>query len=189
VKPSRRDVLEALAESLDIAAVLERYPALGRDGLKALLRDEAEGRTGSPPPAAAAGKLVAYVDGAARGNPGKAGAGVVIRDASDNVIEKQSLFLGEATNNTAEYKALLLALRRARELGASALQVYSDSELLVHQINGRYRIRASHLQSLCQEAIRLMKDIGTVDVSHISRENNSDADEMANRAIDEAPKG
>ena len=85
-------------------------------------------------------------------------------------------------------KALILALRRAGELGIPSLQVYSDSELLVHQINGRYRVRAPHLQKLCQEAIRLMRDIGEVNISHIPREKNAEADEQANRAIDQSLK-
>lgn len=186
---SRRAVLEALAASLDTGEVLRKFPDLGQSALSRILLEAAAACAGEAPPPAASGKLTAFVDGAARGNPGKAGAGVVIRDQSGAIIEKKSLFLGEATNNTAEYKALLLALRRAKELGASSLQVYSDSELLVHQINGRYRVRVAHLQALCQEAIRLMKDVGSVNISHIPREKNSDADEMANRAIDEANIG
>jgi ribonuclease HI len=187
VKHSPRDVLKALAAHLDVEAVLRAFPGLGRTGLSRILF-EAAAAGGAPGPVVK-GKLTAFVDGAARGNPGRAGAGVVIKDENGAVLEKQSLFLGEATNNTAEYRALLLALRRARELGATSLQVFSDSELLVQQINGRYRVRVAHLQALCQEAIRLMKDVGSVNVSHIPREKNSDADEMANRAIDEAPKG
>lgn len=188
MREPRRTVLEALAARLDVEEVLAEFPDLDRNGLSRILL-EAAAQCVETPPTVVSGKLTAFVDGAARGNPGKAGAGVVIRDGSGAVIERQSLFLGEATNNTAEYKALLLALRRAKELGASSLQVYSDSELLVHQINGRYRVRADHLQALCQEAIRLTKNFESVNISHIPREKNSDADEMANRAIDEAAKG
>lgn len=186
MRPDDREVLEALALSLDPAAVLGRFPDLGREGLRRVLREAA-----SRVPAAATGEksdglsLVAYIDGAARGNPGEAGAGVILKDGAGNMVDKIAFYLGRATNNTAEYRALLLALRRARELGAAALQVYSDSELLVHQINGRYRVRVPHLQELCQEAIRLMRDIGRVNVSHVPRERNTEADEQANRAIDQ----
>ena len=177
-------VLEALAEGLDVESVLEKFPGLGREGLRSILGEAARvarpGRKGQ--------KIVAFVDGAARGNPGEAGAGVVFKDAEGNVVERHALYLGTATNNMAEYKALILALRRAGELGVASLQVYSDSELLVNQINGRYRVRVPHLQELCQEAIRLMRAVGRVNVSHIPRGNNAEADEQANIAIDQSVK-
>jgi ribonuclease HI len=185
VKPDPRSVLEALAESLDAAAVIDLFPGLDRKGLTDIIMAAAS--KASPSRKEKEG-LVAFIDGAARGNPGEAGAGVVLKDRGGTDVEKIALYLGRATNNMAEYKALLLALQRARELGVKSLQVYSDSELLVHQINGRYRVRAPHLQKLCQEAIRLMRDFGTVNISHISREKNAEADEQANRAIDQSLK-
>jgi ribonuclease HI len=183
--PDSRLVLEALARNLDVEEVLKAFPGLDRESLGAMI-----GEAASRVPAARGegGKLVAYVDGAARGNPGEAGAGVVFKDASGGVVEKIALYLGKATNNMAEYKALLLALQRARELGVESLQVYSDSELLVNQINGRYRVRVPHLQKLCQEAIRLLRDFGDVNISHVPREKNAEADEQANRAIDQSLK-
>lgn len=177
-------ILEALAEDLDVESVLERFPDLGREGLRSILGEAARAaRPGRP-----GQKIFAFVDGAARGNPGEAGAGVVFKDAEGNVVERHALFLGTATNNMAEYKALILALRRAGELGVTSLQVYSDSELLVNQINGRYRVRVPHLQELCQEAIRLMRAVGRVNVSHIPRGKNAEADEQANIAIDQSAK-
>lgn len=177
-------VLKALAEDLDVESVLEKFPGLGREGLRSILVEAARvarpGRKGQ--------KIIAFVDGAARGNPGEAGAGVVFKDAEGNVVERHALYLGTATNNMAEYKALILALRRAGELGVASLQVYSDSELLVNQINGRYRVRVPHLQVLCQEAIRLMRGVGRVNISHIPREKNAEADEQANIAIDQSAK-
>lgn len=185
---SREDrlILEALSQTLDIEAVLERFPGLGREGLRRVLTQAAEG---FPLPRRPGEKMIAYIDGASRGNPGEAGAGVVFKDLQGNVLENISHYLGRATNNSAEYKALILALRRAREMGAGSLQVYSDSELLVNQINGRYRTRVQHLQRLCQEAIRLIREIGRVNVSHIRREDNLEADELANQAIDQSLKG
>jgi len=183
VKGKSRAVVESLARTLDVEAVLGEFPGLDRNGLRRIL---AEAASRLPSPGQGNKGLVAYVDGAARGNPGAAGAGVILKDGEGNVVEKVALYLGKATNNMAEYKALILALERARELGASSLQVYSDSELLVHQINGRYRVRVPHLQQLCQEAIRIMRDIGRVNISHIPREKNAEADEQANRAIDQS---
>ncbi len=186
----RREVLEALARSLDPESVLGSFPGLGREGLRRILLEAA---AAVPERAARGGAgrnmLVAYIDGAARGNPGEAGAGVILKDSAGNAVEKIATYLGKATNNTAEYQALLIALRRAQEMGAATLQVYSDSELLVHQINGRYRVRVRHLQELCQEAIRLMRAFERVNVSHVPREKNAEADEQANRAIDQSRKG
>jgi ribonuclease HI len=187
-----RAVLEALAGSLDADSVIEQFPGLDRETLAALVAEAAAKMPGGVKGKAAGRgkeKLIAYVDGAARGNPGEAGAGVVFKDASEEVVEKLSQYLGQATNNMAEYKALLLALKRAGELGATSLQVYSDSELLVHQINGRYRVRVPHLQKLCQEAIRLIRGFRSVNISHIPREKNAEADEQANIAIDQSLKG
>lgn len=185
MKPDARSVLEALAGSLDIEVVLKKFPDLDREGLRSVI---AEAASRMPSSGRGGDRLLAYIDGAARGNPGEAGAGVVLKDAAGNVVEKLSQYLGKATNNTAEYKALLLALRRARELGATSLQVYSDSELIVNQINGRYRIRAGHLQKLCQEAIRFMRDFDQVNISHVPRDKNVEADEQANLAVDKSLK-
>ena len=93
-------------------------------------------------------------------------------------------YIGRATNNTAEYQALLVALARAREAGVRHLRVFSDSELLVNQVNGRYRTTVPHLQQFLQEAIRLMREIGRVDVAHVRREMNKEADALANEAMD-----
>lgn len=185
MKADARAVLEALADSLDIDTVLQQFSELNREGLRAILKAASSkmsfaGGEGT--------RLIAFIDGAARGNPGEAGAGVILKDQSDNTVEKIAQYLGKATNNTAEYEALLVALSRALELGATSLQIYSDSELLVHQINGRYRVRAPHLQKLCQEAIRLMRGFSTVNISHVPREKNTEADEQANRAIDQSLK-
>jgi len=200
MRPDARAVLEALAASLDAVEVLARFPGLDREGLRAIVaaaaaRAPGPGRT-APAEAAAAPpaggtdprswpkELVAHVDGAARGNPGEAGAGVIIRSASGAVLDRIARYLGRATNNTAEYQALLIALARAREAGAERLRVHSDSELLVNQVNGRYKTRQPHLQQFLQEAIRLMRGIPHVDVTHVRREMNADADALANAAID-----
>ncbi len=126
-----------------------------------------------------------YTDGAARGNPGPAGAGAVLCEADGRIIEELSEYLGETTNNVAEYRALLLGLNKAIHLGADEIEVLADSELMVRQLLGKYRVKNEGLKPLFQEAVRLLKKFRKYSIKHIDREMNSDADRMANRAIDE----
>jgi ribonuclease HI len=124
-------------------------------------------------------------DGAARGNPGLAGAGAVVFDEQGEVLERLGKFLGRQTNNVAEYQGLLLGLRRARELGAEELEVVADSELMIRQLSGAYQVRAPALRELHSEALSLLKAFRKVKLVHVPRAQNADADEMSNRAIDE----
>jgi len=205
VRHDPRALLEALAATLDGGEVLARFPGLARDELRQIVREAARifpAAAAHPPPAhgahapagaaapAAAGRrpwpptVIAHIDGAARGNPGEAGAGVHLSDEAGAPLERIARYLGRATNNTAEYQALLIALEEVRAAGVRHVKVFSDSELLVNQVNGRYRTSAPHLQRYLQEAIRLMREIGRVDVRHVRREQNTDADALANEAID-----
>ncbi len=126
-----------------------------------------------------------YTDGAARGNPGPAGAGAVILSPGGHVVAKIGKFLGDSTNNVAEYTGLILGLKRARAMGIKELDVFSDSELLVKQLSGDYAVKAEHLKPLHDEAQALLRAFPDVTVAHIPREENAAADEMSNRAIDE----
>ncbi|MDR7434908.1 MAG: ribonuclease HI family protein [Armatimonadota bacterium] len=126
-----------------------------------------------------------YIDGAARGNPGPAGIGVVLLAQDGTVVREIARYLGETTNNVAEYHALLAALEEALRQGAEEVIIYSDSELLVRQVNGTYRVRSAHLLPLFQRARTLMGRLRKVSVRHIEREKNVRADRLANRAIDE----
>ena len=126
-----------------------------------------------------------FTDGAARGNPGPAGAGAVIVNAAGHVVAKVGKFLGDSTNNVAEYTGLILGLKRAKAMGIKELDVFSDSELIVKQIHGDYAVKADHLKALHEEAQALLKGFPDVHVAHIPREENAAADEMSNRAIDE----
>lgn len=126
-----------------------------------------------------------FTDGAARGNPGPAGAGAVIVSPAGHIMAKIGKFLGDSTNNVAEYTGLILGLKRAKAMGIKELEVFSDSELLVRQIAGDYAVKAEHLKPLHEEAQLLLKAFPDVHVSHIPREENQAADEMSNRAIDE----
>lgn len=126
----------------------------------------------------------AYIDGAARGNPGPAGAGVYVQAEGERPAEELFEPLGRATNNVAEYRALLLALTRAEELGAEEVEIFSDSLLLVEQVNGRFRIKAEHLKPLIGEALRRIRKFRRFAVSHVRREQNGDADRLANLGAD-----
>jgi len=125
-----------------------------------------------------------YTDGAARGNPGPAGAGAVIISENGHIVAKVGKYLGETTNNVAEYTGLILGLKRAKAMGLRALDVFADSELVVKQLNGEYQVKAEHLQPLFEEARALLKGFAEIEIRHIPREENAQADEMSNRAID-----
>ncbi|MDP2401408.1 MAG: ribonuclease HI family protein [Actinomycetota bacterium] len=123
-------------------------------------------------------------DGGARGNPGPAGAGFVLLDASGEVITSGGRYLGEATNNVAEYEALLWGLEVAAATGITDLTVQCDSELVVKQLNGQYRVKHPGLKPLYVKASGLLKRFPAVRVVHIRREHNSIADGLANDAMD-----
>ena len=126
-----------------------------------------------------------YSDGAARGNPGPAGAGAILVEPSGQVLDRIGKFLGTQTNNFAEYSGLLLGLKRARELGVSEVEVFADSELMIRQLGGRYQVKSASLRPLFDEALKLLNHFERVKLVHVPREMNRAADEMSNRAIDE----
>ncbi len=133
-------------------------------------------------------RLTAHIDGAARGNPGLSGIGVIVFDESGSCVLEHAEFLGTATNNMAEYTALLRCLNAVQEKfpACSELNIRSDSELLVKQLNGNYRVRDSKLQKYFHEANRIMQNASwKCVVEHVPREKNKDADRLANRGIDE----
>lgn len=129
--------------------------------------------------------LIIHVDGAARGNPGPAGAGAVLADGGGRKRAEVCAFLGEATNNVAEYCALILALQRALRLGVGRVEVLTDSELLARQLNGEYRVRDKQLQWLHAIADHLRREFGQFRIRHVPREENRAADRLANRAVTE----
>jgi ribonuclease HI len=126
-----------------------------------------------------------HVDGASRGNPGEAGFGVHVTAPDGSEVASLYGYLGIATNNVAEYQALLHGLRFALAHGASAVQVFSDSELLVRQLEGRYRVKSPGLLPLHREAQSLLARFARAKVAHVPRERNREADALANRAVDE----
>jgi ribonuclease HI len=131
------------------------------------------------------GALRLHVDGASRGNPGDAGFGVHVTTPDGREVASLFGYIGKATNNVAEYQALLHGLRFALERGASAVEVFSDSELLVRQLEGRYRVKSPGLAPLHREAQSLLARFARSRVGHVPREKNREADALANRAVDE----
>jgi ribonuclease HI len=127
----------------------------------------------------------AHVDGAARGNPGPAGVGVIIEDADGQVVKEIAEPLGRTTNNVAEYTAMIRALEEARALGCSRLTVFTDSELMAHQLNGKYAVKAVHLVPLYQRACLLLKQFEAATVTHVRRELNKRADALSNIGADQ----
>jgi ribonuclease HI len=130
----------------------------------------------------------AYIDGAARGNPGPAGAGAYIEAVDGRPAEELFEALGRATNNVAEYSALLLALKRAEQMRAETVEILSDSLLLVQQVNGIFKVKAAHLVPLVSDAVRRAKGFRRFSIRHVPRERNYLADRLANLGADESER-
>jgi ribonuclease HI len=130
--------------------------------------------------------VIMYTDGASRGNPGLAGGGVYICDQDGNEISSLKQYFGETTNNQAEYRAFLMGLEEAKRLGVRNMEIRADSELLVRQINGQYRVKDPNIKPLFERAKALLaQGFSSVQVRHILRGENKKADQLANEAIDE----
>ncbi len=125
-----------------------------------------------------------HVDGGARGNPGPAAAAAVASDLDGQVLAERNAYIGEATNNVAEYRALLLGLELARELGADDVEVVNDSELVARQIGGEYRVKHAGLKPLYAEAMSALRGFERWAVRPVGREQNARADELVNEALD-----
>jgi ribonuclease HI len=131
-------------------------------------------------------KLVVHVDGGARGNPGPAAAGAVVSTPEGAVIADAAEAIGVATNNVAEYRGLLLGLRKARELGASEVEVVNDSELVAKQVNGTYKVKHPAMKPLHAAALRALRDFERWSIRSVPRAQNADADALVNQALDAA---
>ncbi len=128
--------------------------------------------------------LVIYIDGASRGNPGQAGAGVMITDGEGRKLAELGRYLGRKTNNEAEYWALLLGLGEAKRLGGRSIQVFTDSELIARQVQGVYRVKDVKLKALHQTVMQNVNGFSSFQIDSIPRELNQEADRLANQAID-----
>jgi ribonuclease HI len=129
--------------------------------------------------------VVAYIDGGARGNPGPAGYGAVLEDERGQRLAELSEFLGHRTNNHAEYAGLIAVLDYAKREGHTALEVRSDSELLVRQMRGQYKVKSPELRPLYERARELSRGLAWFAIEHVPREKNRDADRLANQAMDQ----
>ena len=205
--PDLADILRYIGREEPLSGTVRAFPGLTREDLGRLLEAAAiqlAARPSGPPaeprrpartpppvspepkgPAGVPSSLKLFSDGAARGNPGPAGAGAVLMDSEGRVVARLGRFLGVQTNNYAEYMGLLLGLKHARNLGVKDLEVLADSELLIRQLQGRYQVKSPTLRPLYEEATALLEQIPRVKLTHVPREKNKAADEMSNRAIDE----
>jgi ribonuclease HI len=129
-------------------------------------------------------KLIIYTDGGARGNPGPAGIGAIAKNNDNEIIFEISEFIGKTTNNQAEYKALVFAIKKAKELKIEEVDFYLDSELVVKQLNGQYKVKNKDLMPLFLEINNLKKQFKKITFSHVRREFNKEADRLANMAMD-----
>jgi ribonuclease HI len=129
-------------------------------------------------------KLTVNVDGGARGNPGPAAIGAVVRDAGGEIIEERGERIGRATNNVAEYRALLLGIELAAAHGASELDLVGDSELIVRQVEGKYKVKDATMKELHGEVKAALRPFEGWSIRHVRREHNADADRLVNEALD-----
>jgi ribonuclease HI len=134
-------------------------------------------------------RVVVHVDGGARGNPGPAAAASVVSTPEGELLDEASELLGVVTNNVAEYRALLLGLRRARALGAEEVEVVNDSELIAKQVQGVYKVRHAAMRPLHAQAIGALRDFRAWKIRSVPRAQNAHADALVNAALDGAPAG
>jgi len=128
-------------------------------------------------------RLIIYTDGASSGNPGQASIGAVVQDGQGKAVTRISRRIGHATNNQAEYRAIIAALEEAARLGAEEVEIRSDSELVVKQLNGRYRVKKATLRPLYQKVVQLIGPLEAFTITHILRTQNREADRLAHRAL------
>ncbi len=133
-------------------------------------------------------RAILWTDGAARGNPGPAGIGVVLKTPEGEILATEAEFVGHTTNNVAEYRALLRGLERALECGVRHLEVRADSELLIRQLLGQYRVKSEGLRPLFQKASELLRRFASTRLVHVRRELNTEADRLANEGIRRAAR-
>ena len=127
-----------------------------------------------------------HVDGGSRGNPGPAAAGAIVTGEGGEVLDRVGELIGEATNNVAEYRGLLLGIARARELGATEVEIFNDSELIAHQVNGRYKVKHADMKPLHAEATAELSRFDDWSLTPVRREQNAEADAIVNETLDAA---
>lgn len=197
------DFLAALEKKLPDRLLVGYFPGLELKAMRRMLhsavaeldqRQKGKKSSSTTPTAYAAspkkakthtGSFSLYTDGASRGNPGEAGAGVVILNEHGEELAAYGFYLGQCSNNVAEYKALIAGLREAAKLGCRQLNIFLDSQLIVRQILGQYKVKNAGLKPLYGEVRQLLTSFTEYTISHVPRNENKRADELANRGIDE----
>ena len=194
-------VLELLGERLPTELLRAEFPDLTRKAVRSLFQavadhircceewpdSAADDQEGGPGTRMMGVSL--YCDGASRGNPGPSGAGVVLLDEKGEQIFELSRYLDNGTNNEAEYRALVRGLEAAADLGVKRLEIFLDSELVVRQLNGKYKVRNARLRSLFDQAVSILQQFDDYAIFHVGRELNQQADRLANEAIDRGLQG
>jgi ribonuclease HI len=194
-------VLEVLGERLPTELLRAEFPDLTRKDVRSLFQAVAEhvrcceewpdsvanGQKGEPGTRMMSVSL--YCDGASRGNPGPSGAGVVLLDEKGEQILELSRYLDDGTNNEAEYRALVRGLEAAAEIGVKRIEIFLDSELVVRQLRGKYKVRNPRLRSLFDRAVSILQQFDDYGIFHVGRELNQQADRLANEAIDRGLRG
>ena len=187
---SEVELLRSVYRHLDRDGLLAEHPSLSLNELDGFFRRWVERLPSEKEKPAESSEpdrdVILYTDGGSRGNPGPAGFGAVLLDRSGNVIAELSEFIGRATSNEAEYNGLIKGLQAAREHGAARILIRADSELMVRQINGAYKVKSSRLRPLFQRAKGLIEAFASWRIEHIPRERNARADDLANQAMDRA---
>lgn len=189
----RTTIINILADKLPDSVLEELFPAIPTTAVRDVLLGKKKVATQparqqnlfTEPAGDSVLSCRLFTDGASRGNPGEAGAGIVLLDDDNQELVARSLYLGSSTNNVAEYKALILGLETAIQLGCSRLAIFMDSQLIVRQVQGRYKVKNANLKPLFDEVKSLLANINSWSIDHVPRADNKRADELANRGIDE----
>ena len=188
-----RAILEQLADGLTDDQLRTIFPQESPQSIRRHLSElaarlPADAPRTSPPAIAAGQAITLFCDGASRGNPGEAAAGFVLLDEHGAELVAKGIYLGQCTNNVAEYQALILGLDAARQLKIESLAVLLDSELVVRQLEGRYQVRDEKLKTLYAKAAALFRGFKSFSIAHVPRSKNQRADQLANQAIDQRPR-
>lgn len=194
---SSQDLLKLILNYLDRKKLFSENPFITEEKIDLLIKDifghgdkrepiHLNPSSGRSPDKKRLSKLIIHTDGASRGNPGRAGIGVAIYDKDYNLLEELCRFIGEATNNVAEYQAMILAAQKAILYKAEEVIFKTDSELLVKQLNGEYRVKNQNLLSLYNELMGLLNRMPHWEIQYVPREENVLADKLANKGIDSA---
>ena len=181
-KPTDYELLRLIYKHLNLPRLLAENPSLSKadvDGLFQRLSSHLRSQT------APGEQFTILVDGGARGNPGPGGIGVVVLDSGGQTVDEIAESIAPCTNNEAEYQAVLRGIRRAQQLGARALTIKSDSELLVNQLTGVYRVKSPNLLPLCRQVMSLLRQFARWRAVRIPREENTRADTLANLGMDQ----